>query len=150
MAIGTAELERVKDDKPGYEHLERMIRDRAARRGITLTQLSLDLHLSRSTIAEMLRHRSTPSRQFLIALADHFDESREEWQAAGGYSVDTLPQDRGWTTRERELARSFADVKNGEFQDWMEWFATLTPEQKKHALRTSLELRSRHEPRDAD
>jgi len=158
MALAVAEVGRVRRSEPDFARLERMVRDALVRDGwmtaaddvIPYRRLGLAINYSHAAIYNVLVKHSRAQREMLIALADHFDESREEWLEAGGYDVESLPQDRGWTTRERELARSFADVKNGEFQDWMEWFATLTPERKKLALRTSLELRSRHEPRGGD
>jgi len=48
---------------------------------------------------------SRPQREVLIALADYFDDPREEWLEAGGFDVESLPQDRGFTTDERTVAR---------------------------------------------
>lgn len=105
MAVAWAEIERVKRGTPDFERLGERIRAGAARKGKSLRELSLELGFSHATIPEMLRHRSKAGRDLLIAIADYFDESREEWQEMGGFDVENLPQDRGWTTAERTLAR---------------------------------------------
>ncbi len=108
MAVAVMEMERTKRGIPDFDRLEARIRDGAQLKGTSLRELSLDLGFSHATITEMLRHRSKAGRDVLIALADYFDESREEWQKMGGFDVQALPQDKGFTTAERTIARLFA------------------------------------------
>jgi len=105
MAVAVADLERSKRGEPDFSWLEARIVTGANRKGLSLRQLGLALGYSHAAITEMLRFRKRSTRELLIALADYFDESREEWLEAGGFDVESLPQDRGFTTAERTVAR---------------------------------------------
>lgn len=112
VAVAVVEMERGKRGNPNFDRLEMRIREGAALKGKSLRELSLDLGFSHATIPEMLRHRSKTGRDVLIALADYFNESREEWQEMGGFDVQALPQDKGFTTAERTIARLFAALSD--------------------------------------
>ncbi len=130
MAVAALEMERVKRGEPNFDRLEEKIRTGAQRKGVSLSQLSLDLELSRATIPELLRFHKRPGRVLLVALADYFDESREEWQEIGGFDVESLPRDRGYTTQERTVAR---------------WLTSLSEEERRDVLRRADEERERRE-----
>lgn len=136
MALSVAEVERVRRSEPDFVRLEKMVKAALVKDGwmaseddvIPYRRLGLAIKYSHAAIYNVLVKHSRAQREMLIALADHFNESREEWQAAGGYDVDSLPKDRGWTTVERELAR---------------WYESLTEEEKVAALREARDLQQR-------
>jgi len=136
MALSVAEVERVRRSEPDFVRLEKMVRLALVKDGwmasgddvIPYRRLGLAIKYSHAAIYNVLVKHSRAQREMLIALADHFNESREEWQAAGGYDVDSLPRDRGWTTVERELAR---------------WYESLTEDEKAAALHEARELQTR-------
>ncbi len=136
MALAVAEVERVKRNAPDYQRLEKMVRESLVGKGwmaseddaIPYRRLGVAINYSHAAVYNVLVKYSRPQREMLIALADFFDAPREAWQEAGGYDVERLPTDRGWTTVERELAR---------------WYDSLTDDQKGAALREARELRSR-------
>jgi len=130
VAVAVADMERGKRGAPDFTRLGERIRSGAARKGKSLRELSLDLGFSHATIPEMLRHQSKTGRDVLIALADYFDESREEWQEMGGFEVDALPRDRGYTTDERTVAR---------------WLASLSDDERRDILRRAAQERERHQ-----
>jgi len=136
MALSVAEVERVRRSEPDFARLEKMVRSALVKNGwmiseddvIPYRRLGLAIKYSHAAIYNVLVKQSRAQREMLIALADHFNESREEWQAAGGYDVDSLPRDRGWTTVERELAR---------------WYESLTEDEKAAALHEARGLHNR-------
>ncbi len=104
--IATVEkVSRTEPRKPEWGQLEARIRAGAERRGVSLRQLGLAIGLSHAAVTEPIRFRRPMGRDLLIALADYFEESREEWQEMGGFDLEGLPQDRGFTTAERTVAR---------------------------------------------
>jgi len=132
MVVAVAEMVRQRRREPDFSALRRLINDAvrvyAEQHGVILTdrQLGLKLDYSEATIHGIFAKGNRPTRELLIALADLFHQSREEWQQAGGYDVDSLPWGRGWRTDERVLT---------------EWYASLTEEEKARALG---EARARH------
>lgn len=123
MALAVADLEKPKRGDPDYPRLRAMVANGATRKGISLRQLGLTIGFSHSVVTEFMRHDKKPQREVLIALADYFDESREDWQEAGGFDISDLPPGRGYTTEERTLAR---------------WLSSLSPEDRE-AVRQELQ-----------
>jgi len=140
MALGVAEVGRVRRSEPDFVRLERMVRDALVRDGwmttadnvIPYRRLGLAINYSHAAIYNVLVKHSRAQREMLIALADHFEESREEWQAAGGFDVEILPHDRGFTTAERTVAR---------------WLKGLSEEDREALLRRAAE-EQRHQDGD--
>jgi len=120
MAVAVADLERVKREDPDYGLLVTLV-DRGLDRmrlpdgkRMSDAQLGEDAGFSTAVIYDLRKHRKRPGRDLLIALADLFNDSREEWLAAGGYDIESLPQDRGFTTAERTIARLFAALSEND------------------------------------
>lgn len=111
MALAVAELERIKRGAPDFERLERLV-DAGLGRHLEQTgervsrrHLGELVGFSPTLISDMLRLHKRTEREALTALADFFDDPREEWLEAAGFDVASLPRDRGYTTQERTVAR---------------------------------------------
>lgn len=130
MAVAVAEMERMTRHEPDFGRIQAMIdaglEKHAARlQGmLTYRKLGPALGYSSALIGGIVTKHNRPEREVLIALADFFNDPREEWLEAGGFDVESLPRDRGFTTAERTVAR---------------WLTSLSVEDREALLRRATE-----------
>jgi len=111
MALAVADLEKVARHEPNFERIRGLIDaglERHRRRtDVTLTyrRLGPAIGYSSALINGIMTKGNRPEREVLVALADFFDDPRETWLEAGGFDIESLPKDRGFTTAERTVAR---------------------------------------------